>query len=200
LLVAAGRQPNSNNIGAETVGLATDSRGFIEVDAACRTNLPGVYAIGDVVRGPMLAHKASEEGVAVAERIAGQQPTINYAAIPSVIYTWPEVAWVGATSEQLLANGVDFKSGVFHFAANGRARAAGDTQGLVKILSDASSDRILGIHIYGPNASELISEAVVAMEFSASAEDLARIIHAHPTLAEAMHEAALAVDGRSLHS
>jgi dihydrolipoamide dehydrogenase len=200
LLVAAGRRPNSGHIGADLVGLATDRRGFIEVDSACRTNLPGVYAIGDVVRGPMLAHKASEEGVAVAERIAGQQPVLNYGVIPSVIYTWPEVAWVGVTTEQLTANGTGFKTGVFPFAANGRAHAAGDAKGMIKILSDAVSDRVLGVHIYGPNASELISEAVVAMEFAASAEDLARIIHAHPTLAEALHEAALAVDGRSLHS
>jgi len=200
LLVATGRSPNSGDIGAELIGLAIDGRGFIQVDNECRTNLPGVYAIGDVVRGPMLAHKASEEGVAVAERIAGQQPEINYGVIPFVVYTWPELAWVGATTEQLNADGVSFKSGVFPFAANGRAHAAGDTSGMVKILSDAKTDQILGVHIYGPNASELISEAVVAMEFSASAEDLARIVHAHPTLSEAVHEAALAVDGRSLHS
>lgn len=200
LLVATGRSPNSGDIGAELIGLAIDGRGFIQVDNECRTNLPGVYAIGDVVRGPMLAHKASEEGVAVAERIAGQQPEINYGVIPFVVYTWPELAWVGATTEQLNADGISFKSGVFPFAANGRAHAAGDTSGMVKILSDAKTDQILGVHIYGPNASELISEAVVAMEFSASAEDLARIVHAHPTLSEAVHEAALAVDGRSLHS
>ncbi len=200
LLVATGRYPNSNDIGAETIGLGMDSRGFIEVDDECRTNLPGVYAIGDVVRGPMLAHKASEEGVAVAERIAGQQPEINYDVIPYVVYTWPELAWVGATTEQLNADKVSFKSGVFPFAANGRAHVAGDASGMVKILSDAKTDQILGVHIYGPNASELISEAVVAMEFAASSEDLARIIHAHPTLSEAVHEAALAVDGRSLHS
>jgi dihydrolipoamide dehydrogenase len=199
LLVATGRRPNTHDLGAETVGLVLDQRGFIEVDAECRTNLPGVYAIGDVVRGPMLAHKASEEGMAVAERIAGQRPQVNYETIPAVIYTWPELAWVGATSEQLQARGTAFKAGVFPFLANGRARAAGDNHGLVKILSDAASDRILGVHIYGPNASELIGEAVVAMEFAAAAEDLARIIHAHPTLAEAVHEAALAVDGRPLH-
>jgi len=152
-----------------------------------------------VVRGPMLAHKASAEGVAVAERIAGQQPQVNYKTIPSVIYTWPEVAWVGQTSEQLQAEGVAFKSGVFPFAANGRAHAAGDSAGLVKILSDARTDTILGVHIYGANASELIAEAVLAMEYAASAEDLARTIHAHPTLSEALHEAALAVDGDALH-
>lgn len=199
LLVATGRRPNTYDIGAEVVGLALDRRGFIEVDDVCRTRLPGVYAIGDVVRGPMLAHKAAEEGIAVAERIAGQQPEVNYATIPYVIYTWPELAWVGATSEQLQAEGVAFNSGVFPFAASGRAHAAGDTQGMVKILSDARSDRILGVHIYGPSASELIAEAVVAMEYAASAEDLARTVHAHPTLSEAVHEAALAVGGRALH-
>ncbi len=199
LLVAVGRRPNSADIGAEAVGLQVDGRGFIDVDAECRTNLPDVFAIGDVVRGPMLAHKASAEGVAVAERIAGQQPQVNYATIPSVIYSWPEVAWVGQNAEQLQADGIAFNTGVFPFAANGRAHAAGDTPGMVKILSDARSDMILGVHIYGAHASELIAEAVLAMEFSASAEDLARTIHAHPTLAEALHEAALAVDGASLH-
>ncbi len=199
VLVATGRTPNTEGIGADIVGLARDARGFIEVDAECRSNLPNVFAIGDVVRGPMLAHKASEEGVAVAERIAGQQPEVNYAVIPSVVYIWPELAWVGLTTEQLQSAGTRFKSGVFPFAASGRAHASGDTRGMVKILSDADTDQILGVHIYGPNASELISEAVVAMEYSASAEDLARIVHAHPTLSEAVHEAALAVDGRALH-
>lgn len=200
VLVATGRSPNTHDIGADVVGLSLDARGFVEVDDECRTNLPNVFAIGDVVRGPMLAHKASEEGVAVAERIAGQQPHVNYAVIPSVVYIWPELAWVGSTTEQLHAAGIKFKSGVFPFAASGRAHASGDTGGMVKILSDETTDQILGVHIYGPNASELISEAVVAMEYSASAEDLARIVHAHPTLSEAVHEAALAVDGRSLHS
>jgi dihydrolipoamide dehydrogenase len=200
VLVATGRTPNSENIGADVVGLAVNSRGFIEVDKECRTNLPGVYAIGDVVRGPMLAHKASEEGIAVAERIAGQQPEVNYATIPFVVYSWPELAWVGLTSQQLKAEGIDFKTGVFPFSASGRAHAAGDTRGMVKMLSDAKTDKILGVHIYGPNASELISEAVVAMEYAASAEDIARIIHAHPTLSEAVHEAALAVDGRQIHA
>jgi len=199
LLVAAGRRPNTGDIGAEDIGLKLDARGFIDVDGACRTNLPGIFAIGDVVRGPMLAHKASEEGVAVAERIAGQQPEVNYATIPFVIYTWPEIAWVGRSSEQLQADGIDFESGVFPFLANGRAHAGGDTRGMVKILADARTDRILGVHIYGANASELIGEAVVAMEFTASAEDLARTIHAHPTLSEAIHEAALAVDKRPIH-
>ena len=199
LLVATGRHPNSENLGAEVIGLAIDQRGFVEVDDECGTNLPGIYAIGDLVRGPMLAHKASEEGMAVAERIAGQKPEVNYEVIPSVVYTWPELASVGKTTEQLQAEGIGFKHGVFPFAGSGRAHASGDTDGMVKILSDEKTDRILGVHILGPNASELISEAVVAMEFSASSEDLARIIHAHPTLSEAVHEAALAVDGRPIH-
>ncbi len=199
LLVATGRCPNSKNLGAEAVGLAINKRGFVEVDDECRTNLPDIYAIGDLVRGPMLAHKASEEGVAVAERIAGQKPEINYDVIPSVVYTWPELASVGKTTEQLQAEGVEFRIGVFPFVGSGRAHASGDIEGMVKILADEKTDRILGVHILGPNASELISEAVVAMEFSASSEDLARIIHAHPTLSEAVHEAALAVDGRPIH-
>jgi len=199
LLVATGRRPNSENLGAEVIGLTIDQRGFVEVDDECRTNLPGIYAIGDLVRGPMLAHKASEEGVAVAERIAGQKPEVNYGVIPSVVYTWPELASVGKTAEQLQAEGIGFKQGVFPFVGSGRAHASGDTGGMVKILADKKTDRILGVHILGPNASELISEAVVAMEFSASSEDLARIIHAHPTLSEAVHEAALAVDGRPIH-
>lgn len=207
LLVATGRRPNSGNIGAETAGLVLDKRGFVEVDDECKTNLPGIYAIGDLVRGPMLAHKASEEGVAVAECIAGQSPEVNYGVIPSVVYTWPELASVGKTTEQLQAEGISFNKGVFPFVGSGRAHASGDasstssnkTSGMVKILSDEKTDRILGVHILGPNASELISEAVVAMEFSASSEDLARIIHAHPTLSEAVHEAALAVDGRPIH-
>jgi dihydrolipoamide dehydrogenase len=199
LLVATGRRPNSRNIGAEAVGLKIDQRGFIEVDEKCRTNVPHIYAIGDVVRGPMLAHKASEEGSAVAERITGQQPEVNYRVIPSVIYTWPELASVGRTSEELKADGVDFKAGVFPFRGAGRALASGDTTGLVKILSDRRTDRILGVHIFGPSASEMIAEAVVAMEFHAAAEDLARIVHAHPTMSEALHEAALAVDKRAIH-
>lgn len=199
LLVSTGRRPNTRGLNAEEAGLEMDERGFIEVDQLCRTNLPGVYAIGDVVRGPMLAHKASEEGVAVAEHIAGEVAQVNYNTIPWVIYTWPEIAWVGKTSQQLRDSGADIKEGVFTFNANGRAHAMGDTAGMVKIVSDASTDTILGVHIIGPNASELIAEAVVAMEFSASAEDLARTVHAHPTLSEAVHEAALAVDGRAIH-
>ncbi len=199
VLVATGRRPNTEGLGAEEAGLELDQRGFIQVDDLCRTNLPGVYAIGDVVRGPMLAHKASEEGIAVAEHIAGKAAHVNYDTIPFVIYTWPEIAWVGKSADQLRDAGADIKEGAFPFKAVGRAHAAGDTEGLVKIVSDAATDTILGVHIIGPNASELIAEAVVAMEFSASAEDLARTIHAHPTLSEALHEAALAVEGRAIH-
>jgi dihydrolipoamide dehydrogenase len=199
LLVATGRQPNSETLNADAVGLHVNQRGFIEVDEQCRTNLQGVYAIGDVVRGPMLAHRASEEGIAVAERIDGQSPDIDFMKVPWVIYTWPEIAWVGRTTEQLQDRGVEFRSGVFPFLGNGRALSMGTSAGMVKILSDAETDYILGVHIFGPNASELISEAVVAMEFGASAEDLARTIHAHPTLSEAVHEAALATEKRAIH-
>jgi dihydrolipoamide dehydrogenase len=199
LLVAAGRVPNTAGINAEAIGLKRDARGFIEVDDHCRTALQNVYAIGDCVRGPMLAHKASEEGLAVAERIAGQQPEVNYATIPSVIYTAPEIAWVGQTEQALKAAGVAFRKGVFWFMANGRAQAMGETQGFVKVLADDQTDRILGVHMIGPRVSELLGEAVVAMEFAAAAEDIARICHAHPTLSEALHEAALAAIGRPLH-
>jgi len=199
LLVAAGRAPNTAGINAEAVGLKRDARGFIEVDNRCRTALPNVYAIGDCVRGPMLAHKASEEGLAVAERIAGQQPEVNYASIPSVIYTAPEIAWVGQTEQALKAAGTAFRKGVFWFMANGRAQALGETHGFVKVLADNQTDRILGVHMIGPQVSELLGEAVVAMEFAAASEDLARICHAHPTLSEALHEAALAALGRPLH-
>jgi dihydrolipoamide dehydrogenase len=199
LIVAVGRNPNTEGLGAKEAGLALDERGFILVDEHCQTNLSNVYAIGDVVRGPMLAHKASEEGVAVAERIAGKASHMNYEVIPWVIYTWPEIAWVGKTEQQLKDAGLEYRSGAFPFTASGRARAMGETGGMVKILGDAATDRILGVHIIGPNASELIAEAVLAMEFDGSTEDIARTIHAHPTLAEAMHEAALAVDGRPIH-
>ncbi len=199
LVVAVGRRPYTDGLGAKEAGLALDERGFIQVDEACRTRLADVYAIGDVVRGPMLAHKASEEGIAVAERIAGKPGHMNYTNIPWVIYTWPEIAWVGRTEQQLKEAGIDYHTGSFPFAASGRARAMGEEGGLVKILSDAGTDRILGVHILGPAASELLSEAVVAMEFDGSSEDLARTIHAHPTLSEAVHEAALGVDNRSLH-
>ncbi len=199
LIVAVGRTPNTEGLGAETCGLDLDERGFIKVDEQCQTKLPNVYAIGDVVRGPMLAHKASEEGVAVAERIAGQPGHMNYQIIPWVIYTWPEIAWVGLNEEELQSTGIDYKVGTYPFAANSRARAMGESTGLVKILADSRSDRILGVHILGPNASELITEAVLAMEFDASSEDIARTIHAHPSLSEAIHEAALGVDDRALH-
>ena len=199
LIISIGRVPNTIGLNAEVVGLALDERGFIAVDGDCRTSLPNVWAVGDVVRGPMLAHKAEEEGVAVAERIAGQHGHVNFNTVPWVIYTSPEIAWVGKTEQQLKAEGVDYKAGTFPFMANGRARALGDTSGMVKFLADAKSDEILGVHIIGPMASELIAEAVVAMEFRASAEDIARICHAHPSLSEATKEAALAVDKRSLN-
>ncbi|MEO8344473.1 MAG: dihydrolipoyl dehydrogenase [Betaproteobacteria bacterium] len=199
LIVSIGRIPYTATLGADKAGLQLDERGFIEVDVECRTNLANVWAIGDVVRGPMLAHKAEEEGVAVAERIAGQHGHVDFNTVPWVIYTAPEIAWVGQTEQQLKAAGVDFRAGTFPFLANGRARALGDTSGFVKILADRKTDRILGVHIIGPQASELISEGVVAMEFGASSEDLARICHAHPSLSEATKEAALAVDGRTLN-
>ncbi len=199
LIVSIGRVPNTIGLNAEAVGLQLDERGAIVVDDECRTNLKGVWAVGDVVRGPMLAHKAEEEGVAVAERIAGQHGHVNFNTIPWVIYTSPEIAWVGRTEQQLKADGVAYKAGTFPFLANGRARALGDTTGMVKFLADAATDEILGVHIVGPMASELIAEAVVAMEFKASAEDIARICHAHPSLSEATKEAALAVDKRTLN-
>ena len=199
LIVSIGRLPNTTGLNAEAVGLQLDERGFVAVDGGCRTNLPDVWAIGDVVRGPMLAHKAEEEGVAVAERIAGQHGHVNFDTIPWVIYTSPEIAWVGRTEQQLKAAGRAFKAGTFPFSANGRARALGDTTGLVKFLADAATDEILGVHMVGPMVSELIAEAVVAMEFRASSEDIARICHAHPSLAEVTKEAALAVDKRTLN-
>ncbi|HRC38982.1 MAG: dihydrolipoyl dehydrogenase [Rubrivivax sp.] len=199
LIVSIGRVPNTTGLNAEAVGLKLDERGAIVVDDECRTNLPGVWAVGDVVRGPMLAHKAEEEGVAVAERMAGQHGHVNFNTIPWVIYTSPEIAWVGQTEQQLKSAGRAYKAGTFPFMANGRARALGDTTGMVKFLADAASDEILGVHIVGPMASELIAEAVVAMEFRASSEDIARICHAHPSLSEATKEAALAVDKRTLN-
>ena len=199
LIVSIGRVPNTIGLNGEAVGLLLDERGAVMVDGDCKTNLPGVWAVGDVVRGPMLAHKAEEEGVAVAERIAGQHGHVNFNTVPWVIYTSPEIAWVGRTEQQLKADGVAYKAGSFPFLANGRARALGDTTGFVKFLADAKTDEILGVHIVGPMASELISEAVVAMEFKASAEDIARICHAHPSLSEATKEAALAVDKRTLN-
>jgi len=199
LIVSVGRIPNTDGLNGDAVGLKFDERGRIDVDAHCRTNLPGVWAVGDVVSGPMLAHKAMEEAVMVAERMAGQAGHCNFDTIPWVLYTSPEIAWVGSTEQQLKTDGVAYKVGKIPFAANGRALGMGETTGFVKMLADATTDRILGVHIIGANASELISEAVVAMEFGAASEDLARICHAHPTLSEVVHEAALACDKRSLH-
>jgi dihydrolipoamide dehydrogenase len=199
LIVSIGRVPNTIGLNADSIGLKLDQRGFIEVDDHCHTNLPNVWAIGDVVRGPMLAHKAEEEGVAVAERIAGQKPHVDFNTVPWVIYTSPEIAWVGKTEQQLKAEGIAYKAGSFPFMANGRARALGNTDGMVKVIADAATDTILGVHIIGPVASEMIGEAVVAMEFKAAAEDIARICHAHPTLSEAIKEAALATDKRTIN-
>jgi dihydrolipoamide dehydrogenase len=199
VLVAIGRRPFTENLGLAEVGVAIDKRGFVTVDQHFQTNIPGIFAIGDVIGGAMLAHKAEEEGVAVAEILAGQAGHVNYGAIPSVVYTWPEVAHVGRTEEQLKAEGVAYKVGKFPFTANGRARANGDTDGFVKILADAASDEVLGCHIIGPSAGDLIGEVVLGMEFRAAAEDIARTSHAHPGLAEAVKEAALGVAGRAIH-
>ena len=200
LLVAVGRRPNTRDLAAPEAGLLINEGGFVHVDEQCRSNLPGVYAIGDVVRGPMLAHKGSEEGVAVAECIAGGCETVELSLIPSVIYTDPEIAWVGRSEQSLKAEGIPYNSGRFPFAANGRARAMESTAGWVKLLSHAETDRLLGAHIIGPGASELIAEATLALSFEASAEDLARTIHAHPTLSEAVKEAALDAEGRAIHA
>ena len=200
LIVSVGRVPNTDNLGLESIGLKANERGFIDVDDHCRTALPNVYAIGDVVRGPMLAHKAEDEGVLVAEVIDGQKPHIDYNCIPWVIYTEPEIAWVGKTEQQLKAEGRDVKTGKFPFSINGRALGMGRSDGFVKMIADAKTDELLGVHIIGPNASDLIAEAVVAMEFKAAAEDIARICHPHPSLSEVMREAALAVDKRSQNS
>ncbi len=199
LIVSVGRVPHTEGLGVEDIGLALDARGYISVDANCRTNLPNVWAVGDVVPGPMLAHKSMDEGVMVAECIAGQKGHANPDTVPWVIYTHPEIAWVGKTEQQLKNEGIEYRVGQIPFAANGRALGQGDTSGFVKMLACAKTDRILGVHVIGNNASELIAEAVVAMEFSASSEDIARICHAHPTLSETMHEASLAVDKRPLH-
>ncbi|WP_448507027.1 dihydrolipoyl dehydrogenase [Immundisolibacter sp.] len=199
LIVAIGRVPVTDDLGLDVAGVTRDERGFIPVDGRFQTSAAGVYAIGDVVRGPMLAHRASEDGMAVAEGIAGQHCHVDYGTIPWIIYTWPEIAWVGRTEQALKAEGVPYVTGVFPFQANGRARAMEAAQGQVKLLAHAQTDRVLGVHIIGPHASELIAEAVVAMEFCASAEDIARIVHAHPTLSEALHEAALAANGRAIH-
>ena len=199
LIVSVGRRPRSEELLATDSGVTLDERGFIYVDDFCATEAPNVYAVGDVVRGPMLAHKGSEEGVMVAERIAGQSTKLNYQCIPSVIYTHPEVAAVGKTEQELKADGIDYQSGVFPFQASGRALAADDSEGLVKILTDKQTDRILGCHIVGPSAADLVQQVVIAMEFGASAEDLSLMIFGHPTLSEAVHEAALAVSGHAIH-
>ena len=206
LIVAIGRIPTTAGLGASESGLLLDERGFIIVDQYCRTNLANIYAVGDVVRGPMLAHKASEEGVAVAEMIAsiekeqtGESEHVDFNTIPWVIYTAPEIAWVGKNEQELRAAGIAYKAGQFPFIANGRARAIGETSGFVKILADEKTDRVLGVHMIGPHVSELISEAVMAMKFSASSQDIACIVHAHPSLSEVFHEAALGVDKRALH-
>lgn len=199
VLVAVGRRPYTASLGLESVGIQTDKRGFIEVNGHLQSSVPSIYAIGDVITGPMLAHKAEEEGVLVAEYIAGQKPHINYDAIPGVVYTWPEVATVGKTEEQLKESGVEYKVGKFPFLANSRGRSSGQTDGFVKILADAKTDEVYGVHIIGPHAGTMIAEAVLAMEFGASSEDIARTCHAHPTLNEAVKEAALAVSGRAIH-
>ena len=200
LIVAVGRKPRSQDLFAPECNLLLDERGYVHVDEFCVTNLPGVYAIGDLVRGPMLAHKGAEEGIAVAESIAsGREISANGNRIPSIVYTFPEIAWVGQTEQELRTLGNSIRTGVFPFGASGRAHAMEAPQGMAKIIADSDTDQILGVHILGPWASELIAEAVLAMEFSASSEDIARTIHAHPTLSEALHEAALAVDGRAIH-
>ena len=199
LIVAVGRRPYTDGLLADGCGVTQDERGFIEVNDVCETAVPGVYAIGDVVRGPMLAHKGSEEGVMVAERIAGTHAQVNYDTVPSVIYTHPEVSWVGRTEEQLKQEGVDYNVGVFPFAASGRAMAANETAGMVKMIADKETDRILGVHIVGPTAGDMVAQAVIAMEFGSSAEDIAMTMFAHPTVSEALHEAALAVHGHAIH-
>jgi dihydrolipoamide dehydrogenase len=199
LVVSVGRVPNTDGLGADKVGLKLDSRGFIEVDGHCKTNLANVYAIGDVVRGPMLAHKAEDEGVMVAEILAGQKPHIDYATIPWIIYTSPEIAWVGKTEQQAKAEGIAVKTGQFPFSVNGRALGLGEPAGFVKIVADAATDRVLGMHIIHARASDLIQEGVTIMEFAGAAEDIARIVHGHPTLSEVIREAALAVDKRALN-
>ena len=200
LIVCVGRRPITKDAFDASVGVGLDERGFIKVDEQCRTTVPNVWACGDVVRGPMLAHKGTEEGVMVAELIAGHTAEVNYGAIPSVVYTAPEIAWVGQTEAEVQKSGREYKVGRFPFSANGRAKAMQQTAGFVKVIADEAYDEILGVHIIGPAAGELIAEAVLAMEFSASAEDIQRTVHAHPTLAEALHEASLSVDNRALHA
>ncbi|MFK8027820.1 MAG: dihydrolipoyl dehydrogenase [Gammaproteobacteria bacterium] len=199
LLVAIGRVANTENLGLSELGIKQDSRGFVEVDEHWKTNIDGIYAIGDVIGGAMLAHKGSEEGIALAEQLVNQYGHVNYSAIPWIIYTWPEIAWAGETEAKLKSANIEYKTGSFPFMALGRARAMGDTEGMIKFIADAQSDKLLGVHIIGPSASELIAEAVLALETEMTAEDLARTIHGHPTLSEGMHEAALDVDGRAIH-
>ncbi|MCW7551743.1 dihydrolipoyl dehydrogenase [Endozoicomonas gorgoniicola] len=199
LIVAVGRRPYTEGLLAPDSGVNLDERGFIFVDDHCATDVPGVYAVGDVVRGPMLAHKGSEEGVMVAEIIAGQKAQMNYDLVPSVIYIHPEIAWVGKTEEEVKAEGNEYKVGTFPFAASGRALAANDKDGMVKVIADKATDRILGVHVVGPSAADLVQQGVIAMEFAASSEDLALTIFSHPTLSEALHEAVLAVDGHAIH-
>ncbi|HDZ55146.1 MAG TPA: dihydrolipoyl dehydrogenase [Pseudomonas xinjiangensis] len=199
LIVAVGRRPYTENLLASDSGVDLDERGVIFVDDYCATSAPGVYAVGDAVRGPMLAHKSSEEGVMVADRIAGQKTAMNYDLIPSVIYTHPEIAWVGKTEQQLKAENVEVNVGVFPFAANGRAVAANDTTGMVKVIADAKTDRVLGVHVIGPSAAELVQQGAIGMEFGTSAEDLGMMVFSHPTVSEALHEAALAVNGHAIH-
>jgi dihydrolipoamide dehydrogenase len=199
LILAVGRRPQSQNLLAPDSGVTLDERGFIFVNEFCETEMPGIYAVGDIVRGPMLAHKGMEEGVMVAERIAGKKAAMNYDLIPSVIYTHPEIAWVGKNEEQLKAEGVGYNIGVFPFAASGRAMAAADTGGMVKLIAHAETDRLLGAHVIGPSAAELVQQAAIAMEFGSSAEDIGLMVFSHPTLSEAVHEAALAVQGHAIH-
>lgn len=199
LIVAVGRRPVTTDLLAADCEVTLDERGYIYVDDYCATSVPGVYAVGDVVRGPMLAHKASEEGIMVAERIAGHKAQMNYDLIPGVIYTHPEIAWVGKNEQQLKAEGVEINVGTFPFAASGRAMAANDTGGLVKVIADAKTDRVLGVHVIGPSAAELVQQGAIAMEFGTSAEDLGMMVFSHPTLSEALHEAALAVNGQAIH-
>ncbi|HKL62161.1 MAG TPA: FAD-dependent oxidoreductase, partial [Woeseiaceae bacterium] len=200
VIVAVGRRPYTEGLLADDTGVELDKKGFIKVDEECRTGVPGVFAVGDCVRGPMLAHKATEEGVMAADLIAGKVAEVNYNAIPSVIYTAPEMAWVGKTEAEVKESGRAYKTGSFQFAANGRAKALEQTAGLVKMISAEDDDEILGVHIVGPMAGELIGELVLAMEFSASTEDIQRTVHAHPTLSESVHEAALAVDKMAIHA
>ena len=199
LIVAVGRRPVSKNLLADDSGVEIDKRGFVVVDDTCSTKVPGVYAAGDLVRGPMLAHKGMEEGVMIAERIAGKKTQVNYALVPFVIYTHPEIAWVGKTEQKLKEDGIEFNVGTFPFSVNGRALAANDTEGMVKMLADAKTDRVLGCHIIGPSAADLVQQIAIAMEFSASAEDIGLTMFSHPALSEAVHEAALSVNGHAIH-